>query len=379
MSYYHLFKRTVKSKKGKPAKKWYYWWLDPVSKIRIQKVCKGAKNQEETFAYISQLPPPVAVRKTKIKDICKDMFVPDSEHMYRLSQLGKKLGDRTLQNYNRFKKIIIDEFGEMYLEDLTVQIVHGFLLQQKDKSASWKNSILETLNYVYEECPWKTNVTVPKPSFPRFVRNSKKADIFTTEELNRFFDGINWEEGLRDYLLFLVTVSCGLRIGEARGLKVKQIIPENNALVIDGFCLKDGTRTNYNKKGSDENKKLRVTLIPDETLKMLLNYIANYNLSEDDFIFQRDDGSPVRQEYLEAVFKRVLIRAGIDKRGRKLCPHSFRYTYVTKMRSMVGGETVQKLVGHTSIEMTEYYTRVSIPDMIKSLQIAVPAVNKLFE
>ena len=49
------------------------------------------------------------------------------------------------------------------------------------------------------------------------------------------------------------------------------------------------------------------------------------------------------------------------------------------MRSMVGGETVQKLVGHTSIEMTEYYTRVSIPDMIKSLQIAVPAVNKLFE
>lgn len=131
MSYYHLFKRTVKSKKGKPAKKWYYWWLDPVSKIKIQKVCKGAKNQEEAFAYISQLPPPVAVRKTKIKDICKDMFVPDSEHMYRLSQLGKKLGDRTLQNYNRFKKIIIDEFGEMYLEDLTVQIVHGFYSNKK--------------------------------------------------------------------------------------------------------------------------------------------------------------------------------------------------------------------------------------------------------
>lgn len=32
MSYYHLFKRTVKSKKGKPAKKWYSY---PPFSVRI--------------------------------------------------------------------------------------------------------------------------------------------------------------------------------------------------------------------------------------------------------------------------------------------------------------------------------------------------------
>lgn len=34
---------------------------------------------------------------------------------------------------------------------------------------------------------------------------SKKADIFTSEELRKFFDGGNWVDGLREYLFFLVT------------------------------------------------------------------------------------------------------------------------------------------------------------------------------
>ena len=43
------------------------------------------------------------------------------------------------------------------------------------------------------------------------------------------------------------------------------------------------------------------------------------------------------------------------------------------------GKTVQKLVGHTSMAMTEYYTRAAIPEMVEAMQGAIPAVNGLFE
>ncbi len=148
---------------------------------------------------------------------------------------------------------------------------------------------------------------------------------------------------------------------------------------FDGFCENTGKRTNYNKKGSDEDQKLRVTLIPDQTLKMLLDYIISHGYCDNDFIFQREDGSPLRQEFLESVFHRVIIKAGIDSTNRKLCPHSFRFTYVTRMRTKVNAEVVQKMVGHSSIEMTEYYTRAAIPEMVSSIQNVLPAVNELFE
>ena len=96
-------------------------------------------------------------------------------------------------------------------------------------------------------------------------------------------------------------------------------------------------------------------------------------------MFTREDGCPLRQEYLESVFHRVINNAGIDSSGRKLCPHSFRFTYVTRMRHRVDAETAQKMVGHSSVEMTEYYTRAAIPETIESIQDVMPAVNGLFD
>ena len=110
-----------------------------------------------------------------------------------------------------------------------------------------------------------------------------------------------------------------------------------------------------------------------------MKYIDSHYLSENEFIFQRDDGRPLRQEYLESVFHRVIEKAGIITVDRKLYPHSFRFTYVTKMRRKLDAETVQKMVGHSSVEMTEYYTRAAIPEMVKGLNPARQAVNKLFE
>ena len=378
--FYHPFKKTVKTKSGKTTKRWYYWWKDPITGIQHQKLIPNVSNQSEAYVFISKLPDPTNTqRKITVNEIASEMFLPDSEHVSRLNQLGKKLSNRTLTNYRGFLKEITKVFGDYFIEDLTIPLVNGYLMNLSEKSGSWKNSFLETLNHIYKEAPWHCKYPVIKPEFPRFARNSKKADIFTSDELTKFFDGNNWVYGVREYLLFYVMASCGLRLGEARGLRVKQFIADSHALVIDGFCERNGNRTNYNKKGSNEDQKLRVTLVPDDTMSMVMKYVDSHYLTENDFIFQRDDGRPLRQEYLESVFHKVLTKASINIAGRKLCPHSFRFTYVTRMRRNVDAETVQKMVGHSSVEMTEYYTRAAIPEMVAGLNTARQAVNMLFD
>ncbi len=147
---------------------------------------------------------------------------------------------------------------------------------------------------------------------------------------------------------------------------------------MDGFCKSNGERTNYNKKGSDEDKKWRVSFAPSSTIMQIIDYVNKHNLCLDDFVFAHEDGSPLRREYLEDVFTRQLKKAGIEKGDRKLIPHSFRFTYVTRMRRELPAEVVQKLAGHSSVEMTDYYTRAAIPEMVAALESAMPAADGLF-
>ena len=72
-------------------------------------------------------------------------------------------------------------------------------------------------------------------------------------------------------------------------------------------------------------------------------------------------------------------KSGIEIGNRVLTPHSLRYTYITRMRREVAGETVQKIAGHTSLAMTDHYTRAAIPEMVAAVKPAVGAANRLFE
>lgn len=64
---------------------------------------------------------------------------------------------------------------------------------------------------------------------------------------------------------------------------------------------------------------------------------------------------------------RQLKKAGIEKGDKKLIPHSFRFIYVPRMRRELPAEIVQKLAGHSSVEMTDYYTRTAISEMVVAL------------
>ena len=137
------------------------------------------------------------------------------------------------------------------------------------RSSSWKNHYLQVFKELYGEYVWKTGLEIVVPTFPRFSNSSKKADVFSTDELNQFFNCAIWDDEA-EFLLFYVTVNCGLRMGEARGLKAKQFNFKKHILIVDGFIRFDGSRTNFNKSGSIREKKIRVVFLPKEKSSRIL-------------------------------------------------------------------------------------------------------------
>jgi integrase len=241
-----------------------------------------------------------------IRDITKDMYILGSAHIGRREQLGKSIDHETMVECRRFIKRIIGLWGGLKLEALGVDIVMPYLFSL-DRSGKWKNRFLEVLGEVFRESAWY-KCPVPKPAFHRFATNYKKADIFTTAELDRFFKPENFVF-YQFYLFFLLCLSGGLRLGEVRAVQAKQIIFERKILIVDGFCRRDGIRTVYNKKGSPDNPKFRLVYLPELTLEKMENWIKDNAIGPEDFCFTMDR-RPIRQEMAESVFYRALQTAG---------------------------------------------------------------------
>lgn len=370
---YHIFLKTQK-KLNKEIKSWCYWFRDPVTKKQVIKTCKGCKTKRAAIEYVDALPK-IETCTASILSVAKDMFIPGSMHYERRKQFGKSVKKNTLVEARRFVNYIIKVFGNIKLTELKVSDVLNFLIKQ-NKSSSWKNQFIAILKEIYVEAQYQ-GLDVQIPYFQKFKNTKRKADVFTTEEILDLFQLKNFE--LREvYLLFLLTLTGGLRISEARGFRPCQLLG-NGLIVVDGFMDRQNRiRNNYCKTGSEENPRWRVAIIPAKTEDLLIEFIKQEKIAPNDYLFQFNN-APFRIEHLRKKFEQGKIKSGINTAGRKITMHSMRYTYVTRMRGLVDTDTVRKMVGHTNEKMTEYYTRLSLDSAAAALLPYTNFANKFFE
>jgi integrase len=394
MNQYHIYQHKKQLKSG-TTHRWYYYHYDQTGR-KIQKACKGCntKLEAELFVVNLQIKPP-----SLIASIASDMFLPTSQHVQRRKQLGKSTTPDTMTESRRYTTYIINQWGNLAISDLSPAIVMNFLFNTP-RSGKWKNRFIEILNEVFSEANWQ-GVPVPKLNLPRFAPNVTKADTLSADELTLLFHIDNFPSPAF-LMLFITCFHGGLRLGEARAVTAKQLITDRSILIIDGFCKKDGTRTNYNKKGSKDNPRFRIVYLPPSITNILQQYIALNSINPDGFLFTLN-GKPIRQETAEDVFYRALQKIGViptqppkprAKRGsgrqtqsktnlkshdgRKLVPHSLRYSFISMMRQLVTPHDLKPITGHTSDVMVDYYNRKALDITLSTLPPSViTAANQM--
>ncbi|MDR2072817.1 MAG: site-specific integrase [Spirochaetaceae bacterium] len=214
---------------------------------------------------------------------------------------------------------------------------------------------------------------------PSCKKNTWKADIFTIEELRGYFNpDIYGDPDL--YLFYLCCLTAGLRPGEGRGLRSKQILFDKEALIVDGFIGKNGARTTYNKEGAGKYWKHRIVPLPELTLRLLKEHIERNRLKDDDFCFtpKKDPSRPVTEWYLRNHMERIIKKAGIQQQERKLGLDSFRFTYAAHLWQEIPAGIVMQLVGRKTFGMMEQYNKRDIDGSLAEFIGAELAVGKLF-
>jgi site-specific recombinase XerD len=211
------------------------------------------------------------------------------------------------------------------------------------------------------------------PKYPESKYRSKIPDNDALQKANSYFkEGIYLKRnrasttkgrfsrtGLRDYVMFLMMVDSGMRVGELTNLKVEAFISYDKRIVCSG------------KTGP------RLVLLKDSTLLWVNRYIKEReHFVEKDcpYLFVTKLGTKVSPGCVSVAFNRVKHRLGITG---KLTPHSLRHNFGTQFTKKGGNVAyLQKLLGHSRIETTMQYVEV-IDNTLVSLHEQLSPVNDL--
>ncbi len=197
-----------------------------------------------------------------------------------------------------------------------------------------------------------------------------QADYLTPEDLARF---LATAERLcpKDYPVFLVMATAGLRIGEAVGLQVGDLDVPGRQVHI-----RRTVRRAY--ISSPKNGKPRSVDLPATTMDVLARVRENrqveaaYQGTEARWLFPgQEEGKPLTPERVQQVFGRVLRAAGI----RKIRPHDLRHTYATlAIQAGVPLLTVSRQLGHASIATTADTYSHAVPGSNRAAADALEAI-----
>jgi integrase len=393
---YHLFERERR------GRSYFYYWYEEQGK-RIQKACgHGCDDKRSAVIYLEQLlktdlseaKRKAALASITIKDFAKNMFLEGAPHLARWAAKGKILKRQTIVQHRRhLTGYLLPRFGNLRFTEITPTMIEDFLLEQR-LSNSCRNTILYTLKLVMHEAR-RSGIIEMIPEFEPFKRNGKRQDILSGEELIKLFpfdekelieiwkrpDDMRKERpeiALMFGTLFCVTVSAGLRSGEIRALHHEQISFANSGLMIDR-AVDDRGEIGPLKKATEEDSRNRAVIIPGITLKMLKRWLDRKHGCPcyPGLVFPYH-GKPVANYYIIDRFRYGLRNAGIDYESRRLTVHCLRYTYNTRMRTLLSEQVLREFVGHRSVAMTDHYDRPILLERLAAYQTVKPSVEQFW-
>jgi integrase len=284
-----------------------------------------------------------------------------SEYMtHWLEDFAKaNLASRTYHNYKlQIREHIVPAFGKMNLSKLdtpNIQALYTTKLQAGLKPAS--------IRYIHAVLRCALEKAVDLRLIPRNPAVSARPPKIVQEEITPLdveqtrvlLEGV---KGDRFECLYVLSLTCGLRMGESLGLRWSDIDLEAGTLRVHRQLqrVREGGGLVFSEP---KNASRRTIDLPQRALEALRSHrkrqieqqlSAGTKWQDNDLVFASYKGTPMdAQNIVNRYFKPLLRRAGLpDIRW-----HDLRHTCATLLLSRGTHPTyVQKLLGHASVQLT---------------------------
>ena len=191
-------------------------------------------------------------------------------------------------------------------------------------------------------------------------KRKRRLPVFIKEsEMDMLIDNVDWDDSIKDVRMRTIIIlfySTGIRLSELTNLDDKDISFVNNEIKVTG-----------------KRDKQRIIPFGDELRNVLQYYIAKRDkliVRQTDALIVTDKGVRMSADQVRYIVKKALSLVSTQK---KRSPHVLRHTFATAMLNNEAGLlSIQKLLGHESVQTTEIYTHTTFEQLKRVYNQAHP-------
>jgi integrase/recombinase XerD len=227
-------------------------------------------------------------------------------------------------------------FSSLAISTLTEKHIHEFnsaFIIRYEYSESYQNQTISAIKLFYS---FHDGYDMSIINIQRPFKSKQLPVVLSLKEVENLINAI---VNLKHKTMIMLIYSSGLRRGEMLSLRNSDI--DSDRMVIHIKAAK--------------GKKDRLVPLSKLMLHQLRIYARSYK--PNDLCFTGANGGQYSGTSIQQVFKRAVVRSGINK---KVTLHTLRHSYATHLlESGVNLRYIQEILGHSSPKTTQIYTHVS--------------------
>jgi site-specific recombinase XerD len=272
-------------------------------------------------------------------------------------QIEKNSSPKTIENYNRYLTLFIEQTGLKNPLEITEKKIHNFrlfLAQKTDQNGDFigkrtQNGYIIALRNFLRYLSKKEIKSLSAEKIELSKTKDYNIEFLSPEEMKELLNTPSQGtfQGRRDRALLELLFASGLRVSELTSLDRNRINLKKREFSILG-------------KGS----KRRLVFISERAAFAVRRYLEK-RVDRDPALFIRevkDFSQPsgnlrLTPRSVQRIIKKYALQAGIVK---NVTPHVLRHSFATDLlQNGADIRSVQVLLGHSSINTTQIYTHVT--------------------
>jgi integrase/recombinase XerD len=225
-------------------------------------------------------------------------------------------------------------------------------MRKRGNNASGCNGVAQAINaYLH----WKSGAEDKCGSgckqhlrMARMIETKRVMPTFSTDAIHRL---VSYEpkpavqKDRRLHLLTLLLLDIGCRISEALDIRVGDVDFDASVIVLNG-----------------KGRKQRKVPFSFALRKAIYRFVKDFRLQPDSFLFVTANGRPIMRRNSLRSIQRHCLKLGFKPPERT--QHAFRHTFAINYLRRGGSEfRLQKVLGHSTLEMTQHYSSVALSDL----------------
>jgi integrase len=270
-----------------------------------------------------------------------------------------RLSPSSQTSYARYlRKHILPVCGDLELKKVRVDHANRIVgdLRQAGHVPKGINMILGVfLSMMKDAMEWQYLASNPLARFKPMKEPEVHFDYWTASEIRQFLDGSR-ADPLQP--LYIVALNTGMRRGELCALKWDRVDFIQNQLIVSRSLTRYGL-SETTKSG--KKRYVPINPIVRDTLTKLMRE------QRGEFVFCDEKGQPLNAHHIYRDFHRSQKRAGFTKLIRF---HDLRHTFASHFMMNDGNiYDLQKILGHSTLEMTQRYAHMSPDHLAEAIKI----------